>query len=532
VKVLIVEPGYRNKYPPLGLMKISAYHKRKKDEVVFVKGEVIDLKYEFWDRIYITTLFTFYFELTVHTIRYYKRYVKRVSDIYVGGILASLMTEKLKEEAGIENVIAGVLKDSAAIGYSDGVCIDALTPDYSMLDQIAYSYPASDCYLSYTTRGCPNRCSFCAVPRLEPHFEPTGDIAKHIHQADRMYGTRKNLLLLDNNILNSPDLGKIVSSLLECGFTKKPTYIKKQPLEYFFEDYEKGRSWKRQFSYAMRSLEDASIRDDNQSDSPIKDLIIRIKRSSDPSRYLFKHADEATKALGIVEASRPSMRYIDFNQGLDAALLTDERLGVLAQLPIRPLRIAFDSINDKDDYTKAVKLAKKHGFGTISNYLLYNYIDHPADLWQRININTQLRSELGLSIFSFPMKYSPISMTDRKYVGKHWNKKYLRAINDVLLVKKGIVSSNRSFVEKAFGKNLDEFFKILAMPQDFIIYRTYFENNGMTAMWDDQFLCLSQSERDELLHRLSNGDRATGNKKIKKILELYEISYEEEVEQN
>ena len=58
MKVLLVEPGYKNKYPPLGLMKISAYHKALGDEVIFVKGEEKSLKGMKWDRIYITTLFT------------------------------------------------------------------------------------------------------------------------------------------------------------------------------------------------------------------------------------------------------------------------------------------------------------------------------------------------------------------------------------------------------------------------------------------------------------------------------------------
>ena len=35
-------------------------------------------------------------------------------------------------------------------------------------------------------------------------------------------------------------------------------------------------------------------------------------------------------------------RYIDFNQGLDARLATDKKMKKLAQINIRPLRIAFD----------------------------------------------------------------------------------------------------------------------------------------------------------------------------------------------
>ena len=41
--VLLIEPNYRNKYPPIGLMKISTYYKMLGDKVTFFKGNLNDL---------------------------------------------------------------------------------------------------------------------------------------------------------------------------------------------------------------------------------------------------------------------------------------------------------------------------------------------------------------------------------------------------------------------------------------------------------------------------------------------------------
>ena len=42
-KILLVEPNYKNKYPPMGIMKIATYYRNRGDDVTFFKGNLLDL---------------------------------------------------------------------------------------------------------------------------------------------------------------------------------------------------------------------------------------------------------------------------------------------------------------------------------------------------------------------------------------------------------------------------------------------------------------------------------------------------------
>ncbi len=200
-RILLVEPAYDSKYPPLGLMKLAAYHRELGDEVVFVRGCSKQAAADFWDRIYITTLFSFDWRVTLTTIRFYKANLfGSASKIIVGGIAASIIPEKFYCESGIHPLV-GCLSQPGMVDSDTDLIVDHMIPDYSILDQVDYPYACTDSYIGYATRGCIRRCRFCAVPRLEPQFIPYLPMTPWVHGIRDRYGEKRHLLLLDNNVL-------------------------------------------------------------------------------------------------------------------------------------------------------------------------------------------------------------------------------------------------------------------------------------------------------------------------------------------
>ena len=137
-------------FPNLALMKIAAFHKAQGDTV------------EWWN-----ALFNWHY----------------------GAVYSSKVFDFTPENSYLpENTIKG------GTGY--GLYtelppeIDTLFPDYSI-------YPDCDYAIGYITRGCPNRCRWCVVPKKE------GDIRPYSDWRDIVRPDTKKLVLMDNNILAS-----------------------------------------------------------------------------------------------------------------------------------------------------------------------------------------------------------------------------------------------------------------------------------------------------------------------------------------
>lgn len=224
--ILLIEPDYKCKQPPLGLMKISFFHKNiLHDYVRFTKGRLPDaLSGTKWDRVYVTSLFTFEWKATIEAIKYAKTLVDSLDKIVVGGIAATMLPDQIFEETGIYSV-CGLLNKPGKLGLPGDECIDQITPDYSMLEDIDYVYPFNDAYFLSATKGCGNKCGFCAVQTLEPKFIPYIDIKDRIKAIDERFGPKKDLILMDNNVLRSPRFNDIIDDIIAAGFGKGATYI-------------------------------------------------------------------------------------------------------------------------------------------------------------------------------------------------------------------------------------------------------------------------------------------------------------------
>lgn len=508
MKILLVEPSYKNSYPPLGLMKIATFHTSRGDQVYFIKGtKEIELDYE---RIYITNLFTFHFDLTIKTINYYNNKYK--CKIYVGGIASSIMYDKFRDTLNKEIIILkGLLTSSSILGYNDNINIDQLDADYNILSQIDYKYKTEEGFIAYTSRGCVNKCSFCAVPKLEPEFCVTNNLVTQIKKTSVKYGEKRNLLLLDNNILafDLENLQKIVDSIVSLGFTKGAKFF----AEYEVEALRRKIEYLKEFTIydsKIVLLQEKMIELILKRIPEVNNLTNLIKSENKTLEqkysYIIKMWKPILNEFRKRDRRRGQERVIDFNQGMDARLLTEDKMKILSVLPIKPFRLAFDHLSLQNQYCKSIRLAAKFGVKYFSNYLLYNYEDDYIDLYRRMEINIKLASELNVNIHSFPMKYAPIHLTHRNVIGKKWNKYYLSNFRRILKPTMGVVGVGESYFYNAFGHNEDEFKLILSMPYDLLTYREFFKANGITDQWKRDFKNLSNEEVLILLRELSNSN--------------------------
>lgn len=315
LSILLVEPRkgrkYHTPYPPLGLLKLAAYHKEKGHNVSLVQGS-LDPGFR-PDEIYITSLFTYGYEPVHDVISYYSSNYGK-SRIIVGGIYATLCPEHLRRTFGNSiEIYEGLVEE-----------VEDILPDYSLI-------PSWNTSILFASRGCVRKCPFCSVPKIEPGFSAKRSI-KHL-----IYPGHHKVILWDNNILASPYWRDIFNEIQEL------------------------------------DLE------------------------------------------------------VDFNQGLDARLLTAEVAAELKKLKVRVVRLAYDTDSIRPHLENAIGLLKEVGVRgrEIIVYCLYNHTDSPENFLGRT------RDLLSWGAAAYPMRYEPLEPRAKNtYISPNWTAEQLEMIAD------------------------------------------------------------------------------------------------------
>lgn len=279
-------------YPNLALCKISAWHKSQGHTVSWATV------FEHYDILYMSKIFNFSpDDLTIYN-----------ADKIVRGGTGYDLQSRLPD------------------------CIDRMQPDYSI-----YPNVPPDVAYGFLTRGCPNKCRWCVVPKKEGMIRPYMDVD------DIATSTRTKLVLMDNNILAAGDY--CVSQF--CKIIRR--------------------------GYA-----------------------------------------------------------VDFNQALDARLVTDEHARLLAKIRWKERRIRFgcDTIPQIAECERAISLINHYGY--TGEYFLYTMIqgDLQSDYrrihywWQRLQDNRRHRR--GGDVYAYAQPYrDPI----KKNYPPQWQKDMAQWVN-------------------------------------------------------------------------------------------------------
>jgi hypothetical protein len=307
VRVLLVEPDYYTRYPPLGLLKLAQLERQRGNDVQFVRGGVETLRP---DRIYVTSLFSYSWRAVHDAVKFYKNRYPRAK-VLLGGIYASLLPEHAAL-SGADEVHVGLYPEA-----------EDLMPAWDLV-------PEWDGSILFASRGCVRKCGFCSVPKLEGRPQDLKYGIRHL-----IWPGHKRVILWDNNILGNANWATIMDELAEIGME------------------------------------------------------------------------------------------VDFNQGLDARLITDQVAEKVAKIKFHNLRLAYDYKGVGPAVARALERLAAAGIDRRRSvvYTLYNYVDDPE------NFKTRVEEILTWGATSYPMRFEPLtSLTKNAWLSPHWDREQLQQV--------------------------------------------------------------------------------------------------------
>lgn len=166
-------------FPNLPLMKISAYHKQRGDNVEFI------IPFKHYDKVYVSKVFGDEYSTMPN-------WCIQADEIIYGGTGFAITVENGKEVYHKDR--------DKNLPYE----IEHIYPDYSLYPEFT-----QDRAYGFLTRGCCNDCSFCIVTQKE------GRCSVKVADLSEFWNGQKHIKLLDANLLACKDKIELLTQLKE-----------------------------------------------------------------------------------------------------------------------------------------------------------------------------------------------------------------------------------------------------------------------------------------------------------------------------
>ncbi len=165
------------------------------------------------DYIFITSGMTYWYPGVFEVLNILKRYFPKTPKI-LGGIYATICENHARQFSNADIVVSGRFEEE----------LYKYIPDLVPMPFSTLPFPAYDLYrrLDYacllTGRGCPFRCSYCAVHRLSPNFQfrESESVLAEIEYY-RSLGI-KNIVFYDDALLCNPNFKEILEGIIKRGW--------------------------------------------------------------------------------------------------------------------------------------------------------------------------------------------------------------------------------------------------------------------------------------------------------------------------
>jgi len=405
--------------------------------------------------------------------------------------MASLMAKEIYAVSGI-SPITGILDSPSKIGLSGKTNIDQLPPDYSILEP--HLYAINDTFYAYTTRGCRNRCAWCGVPTIEPAYIEYIDIKPTIKKLRKEYGDKSTLRLMDNNVLSSRELPRIVDDLEELGFGRGQS-TENMPRRHRAIDFNQGLDASFVSEKTMKLLSRLEIR-------PMRIAFDRLSE-----KRIYVRALTIAKDYGVNEFSN----YMLYNFK-DGPRDLYERL-------IVNIRLNEEWASDRGQLS-----------GKIFSYpMRYAPIDDPDGTGQN-----KRRDYVE----------KPLSGHHDWLSLPKWTKRFVRNIELMKGVAHGAISPTASLAWRTIGQTFEEFMTNLYMPEELIRNRNKHERRiyqfepqrrpgsgkieefrefmlGLLKSRDDRFSFFHNAVSENSLAEIRRGIEESEDEEIIRWLKLY-----------